>query len=81
MTLRINHDVLLNGYLDFMDSLIAQLDTTLNYPVNEYALVLNNPWLIDSLENTDYYRLKGKGMFVEDPGIHTAYHRKWANII
>ena len=30
-------------------------------------IVLNNPWLIDTLENTDYYRLKVKGVFNEDP--------------
>lgn len=63
----VHRDVPLGSYFSFMDSILIHLDTVLPYEISEYELVQNNPWLIDSLENTDYYRLKTNGIFGENP--------------
>lgn len=60
------HDVPIRTYFEYMDSLAAHLDSTLNYPVDEYLIALANPWLIDTLAHTDYYYLMSKGIFNED---------------
>ncbi len=62
----VNHDVPMRWYLDFMDSLTKNINLLLPYTVSEHLIVRANPWLIDSLENTDYYRLKEKGIFSYD---------------
>ncbi len=63
----VDQEVPIREYFEFMDALIAHLDTTINYPLNEYLIAHANPWLIDSLVHTDYYYLKEKGIFNEDP--------------
>jgi L,D-transpeptidase ErfK/SrfK len=63
----ISYDVPLRSYFQFMDTLVAHLDTTLNYPVNEHLVVHANTWLIDTLAHTDYYHLMERGLFIEDP--------------
>jgi len=55
------------GYFDFMEDLLAHLDTTVAYALDEYVVVRANPWLIDSLAATDYYVTSARGQFVEDP--------------
>lgn len=63
----VNHDIQMRWYLDFMDSVTKTLNLVLPYRVSEHLIVRSNPWLIDSLENTDYYRLKEKGIFNYEP--------------
>ena len=62
----ITHEVKIRDYFAFMDSLVAAVDTLVPYPLSEHALVRSNPWLIDTLENTDYYRRMECGEFVYD---------------
>lgn len=50
------------NYFDFMDSLVCFYDSLLPHPINEHFIVRNNPWVIDSLEQTDYYRLSERGV-------------------
>ncbi|KAA3636440.1 MAG: murein L,D-transpeptidase [Bacteroidetes bacterium] len=63
----VNYDVPIRGYFEFMDSLVAHLDTTLSYCIEEHLIVQANPWLIDTLAHTDYYYLMDRGIFSEDP--------------
>ncbi len=63
----IKNDIPIRTYFEFMDSMVHLLDSLLTYPINEYLIVRTNPWIIDTLENTDYYRLMEKGQFVYDP--------------
>ncbi len=49
-----------------MDSLVLAYDSITPYPLSEHLLVHANPWIIDTLENTDYYRMMAKDSFVYD---------------
>ncbi len=62
----IPRNIKIGEYFAFMDSLASHYDSLLPYPLTEHALVRANPWIIDSLEATDYYRLMEKGVFVFD---------------
>ena len=59
--------VKLGDYFKVMDNLVQKYDSLLSYPVSEYLIVRNNPWVIDSLAATDYYRLKKRGIINRDP--------------
>jgi L,D-transpeptidase ErfK/SrfK len=58
----IAQEVTIGNYFDFIDSLVCFYDTLLPQPINEHLIIRNNPWVIDSLEATDYYRLAEKGV-------------------
>ena len=64
--IRINKDVPIRSYFKWMDSIVSEHNLTHNYPIDEYIIVHNNPWIIDTLANTDYYYLMDKGIFNED---------------
>lgn len=64
--IKVNRDVSVGGYFSYIDSLIQRYDTLLPYKLNEHLLVHANSWIIDSLANTDYYRLMEKDSFVYD---------------
>jgi len=51
-------------FFKFMDILVKQYDTIAPYELSEYLIVRANPWIIDTLENTDYYRQMERGNFV-----------------
>jgi len=51
-------------YFPFMDSLVAQYDTLVPYPLTEHLIVRANPWIIDTLANTDYYIMMARDSFV-----------------
>ncbi|MBI1288795.1 MAG: L,D-transpeptidase family protein [Flavobacteriales bacterium] len=59
-------DVLMKNYFHVMDSLVARYDTIYNWPITEHLLIRTNPWVIDTLANTDYYTQKARGIFIED---------------
>lgn len=60
------YDVSLGQYFPFLDSLLMKYDTLLPYQIDEHILVRTNDWIIDSLMETDYYRLAEKGAFAYD---------------
>ncbi|MBI5914725.1 MAG: L,D-transpeptidase [Bacteroidetes bacterium] len=60
------YEVTIGCLFDFLDTLVERYDTVAPYPVTEHLLVRANTWLIDTLENTDYYRLKERGIFNYD---------------
>jgi len=59
-------DVLIGDYFDFIDSLVTVWLPNLPYTLNEHLLVHANPWIIDTLANTDYYRMIARDSFVYD---------------
>ncbi|MGS2765004.1 L,D-transpeptidase [Sinomicrobium sp. M5D2P9] len=62
----ISRDVTIGEYFNFMDSLVSRHAPEINYPLTEHLLVRANPWVIDTLANTDYYRQIAKDSFVYD---------------
>lgn len=60
-------NIKLLNYFEWMDSLIIALNLNRNYTLTEYHIVHANQWILDSLTHTDYYYLKEKGIWSEDP--------------
>ncbi len=63
----VTHDVPIRRYFEYLDSVVREYDTLMPYTLSEHLLVRANPWLIDSLAETDYYRLMARDSFVYDP--------------
>ena len=64
---KITRDISLRHYFEYLDTLVQHYDSLLPYSIDEHLIVRANPWLIDTLENTDYYRLMERGIFEYDP--------------
>ncbi|WP_297693854.1 L,D-transpeptidase [uncultured Eudoraea sp.] len=64
--IHIAQDINISQYFDYMDSLINVYDSVVPYPLSEHLLAHANPWIIDTLANTDYYRLQARDSFVYD---------------
>jgi len=60
----INKEVAVEHYFQFIDSLVKKYDSLTPYRLSEHLLVRANPWIIDTLQNTDYYRMTAKDSFV-----------------
>jgi L,D-transpeptidase ErfK/SrfK len=62
----ISDTIKIEDYFEFMDSLVGSCDS-INHPkINEHHIVHCNPWIIDTLSQTDYYVKKAKDSFVYD---------------
>jgi L,D-transpeptidase catalytic domain len=59
-------NVQIKDYFKYMDSLARAYDSLVPYDLTAHLIVRTNTWLMDSLENTDYYRQKEKGVFIYD---------------
>lgn len=64
--IEIQHEVLIREYFRYMDSLVASYQAVVPYTLSEHLLVHANPWIIDTLANTDYYRMTARDSFVYD---------------
>ncbi len=62
----VNKDVPIRSYFKWMDSIVSEHNQTHSYSIDEYIIVHNNKWIMDTLAHTDYYYLKDKGIFNED---------------
>jgi len=62
----INKPIVIENYFQFMDSLVKKHDSLTPYKLTEHLLVRANPWIIATLQNTDYYRMKSRDSFVYD---------------
>ena len=51
-------------FFKFIDKLVLQHDTISSYKLSENLLLRANPWILDSLVNTDYYYQLSQGNFV-----------------
>lgn len=53
-------------FFQYMEALVRQYDTLGDYPLSENLLLRANPWILDTLVNTDYYIQMTRGNFVFD---------------
>ncbi|WP_345190902.1 L,D-transpeptidase [Algibacter agarivorans] len=56
--------ITIGKYFDFLDSIVHKYDSITPYKLSEHLLVRANSWIIDTLQNTDYYRMKARDSFV-----------------
>ncbi|MBT8304071.1 MAG: L,D-transpeptidase [Bacteroidia bacterium] len=63
---KIKRNIKVESYFQFMDSIAKACDSITPYPLTEHILVQANPWIIDTLQNTDYYLMKERDSFVYD---------------
>ncbi|WP_231555141.1 L,D-transpeptidase [Cellulophaga sp. Hel_I_12] len=61
-----SRDIRIRDYFMYMDSLVHHYDTLVPYSFSEHLLVRYNPWIIDTLANTDYYRMAARDSFIYD---------------
>jgi len=57
-------NVQIKNYFQYLDSIITAFNSNHSYAISEHVLVKHNPWIIDSLANTDYYRMMARDSFV-----------------
>ncbi|WP_115812831.1 L,D-transpeptidase [Winogradskyella pacifica] len=60
----VQKEVLIENYFNYLDSLVHRYQPLTTYGLSEHVLVRANPWIIDTLQNTDYYRMMAKDSFV-----------------
>ena len=59
-------NIQIKDYFKYMDSLARAYESLVPYDLTAQLIVRTKQWLMDSLENTDYYRQKQKGVFIYD---------------
>ena len=64
LRVEINQDVLVENYFQYVDSIVCKYDSFTKYPLTEHLLIRANSWIIDTLQHTDYYRMKALDSFV-----------------
>ncbi|GAA4810003.1 L,D-transpeptidase [Litoribaculum gwangyangense] len=60
----INKNIIVENYFQFLDSIVNKYDFITPYKLTEHLLVRSNYWIIDTLQNTDYYRMIALDSFV-----------------
>ena len=63
---KVHHSIIVENYFEYIDSIVKKYDSLVPYMLTEHLLVRSNPWIIDTLQNTDYYRMKALDSFVYD---------------
>lgn len=63
-TIKISENITIGNYFKFIDSIVCKYDSLTPYSLSEHLLVRSNNWIIDTLQNTDYYRMKARDSFV-----------------
>lgn len=66
ITIIVSRNIRVKQYFQYIDSIVANQNAINSYKISEHILVRNNPWIIDTLQNTDYYRMKARDSFVYD---------------
>ncbi len=66
VTVTIKDTIRIKNYFKFIDDVVGAHNSSTDYKLTERLLVHANPWVIDSLEQTDYYRAKERGLQVYD---------------
>jgi L,D-transpeptidase ErfK/SrfK len=60
----VTKNIPIKNYFTYLDSLVKSLNETENFNLTEHLLVRFNPWIIDSLAATDYYKMIEKDSFI-----------------
>lgn len=63
---QVDKNVRVKEYFEYMDQLVQAHDTSSEFILTEHLLARHNPWLIERLAETDYYRQAAKGKFIAD---------------
>lgn len=63
-TIYVSKNIQIKKYFQYLDSIVTNFNSTHSFNISEHILVRHNPWIIDSLANTDYYRMMEKDSFV-----------------
>lgn len=63
-TVSVTKSVKIANYFQYIDSIVKHYDSLTPYTLTEHLLVRANPWIIDTLQNTDYYRMMARDSFV-----------------
>jgi L,D-transpeptidase ErfK/SrfK len=71
----VDKPITVGNYFKFIDSIVQKYDSVTSYRLTEHLLVRANPWIIDTLKNTDYYTMKNKGQFVYDQKKIVVFHK------
>ncbi|MFH4967209.1 L,D-transpeptidase [Gaetbulibacter sp. M240] len=59
-------NILVENYFQFMDSVVEKYDDLTPYKLSEHLIAHANSWILDTLQNTDYYLMKARDSFVYD---------------
>jgi L,D-transpeptidase ErfK/SrfK len=62
----VDRDIIIADYFNYVDSLVQHYNAFTPYTLTEHLLVRANPWIIDTLRNTDYYHMIALDSFVYD---------------
>ena len=62
----VTKNIKIKEYFQFIDSIVKAFNQNKKYKLTEHIFVRNNLWVIDSLINTDYYKMIEKDSFVYD---------------
>jgi len=62
----IHQDIAVGSFFQFLDKMVQQYDSLDSYALSENLLIRANPWIMDTLVNTDYYYQMSLGNFVFD---------------
>ena len=65
-TIKVTTNITIREYFQYMDSIVKTNDSIVPYSLSEHLIARHNPWIIDTLANTDYYRMMAKDSFVYD---------------
>lgn len=65
-TIKVTRHIAIREYFQYMDSIVKTNDSIVPYSLSEHLIARHNPWIIDTLANTDYYRMMAKDSFVYD---------------
>ena len=65
----VKEDIATKDYYRWVNRTVDSINAIWQLQLDEYVLVHANPWIIDSLRNTDYYYLKDQGIISKDPNI------------
>ncbi|MFI0431065.1 L,D-transpeptidase [Mariniflexile sp. HMF6888] len=62
----VEKNITVSNYFKYIDSLVIKYDSITPFKLTEHLLVRSNPWIIDTLQNTDYYRMIDRDSFIYD---------------
>lgn len=62
--IKVQKSINIENYFEYLDSLVIKYDSLTAYDLSEHLLVKANLWIVDTLQNTDYYRMIARDSFV-----------------
>lgn len=61
---KVEKDIMIKNYFEYIDSIVHKYYKRDSLELSEHVLVRHNPWIIDTLANTDYYKMIERDSFV-----------------